>query len=170
MSLEDVRIHVIYRVNPSEYGIRILVAAPQEYVNIYSTRRAPAFCRSTCGRGCRSVTQITSQGYVCCVCARVLSCTWWARGGTRERERAKEETRNRPTSRGINIHACKHTYTHKFMYIHTCIYRYIRIFRPASRCWQHRWQEWRAASSWRTPGTDSWWAFQCLSVLAPPVM
>jgi len=77
MSLEDVRIHVIYRVNPSEYGIRILVAAPQEYVNIYSTRRAPAFCRSTCGRGCRSVTQITSQGYVCVyVRVRVCVCVW----------------------------------------------------------------------------------------------
>ena len=29
----------IYRVNQAEYGIRIRVAAPQEYVNIYSTRR-----------------------------------------------------------------------------------------------------------------------------------
>ena len=37
--LEYVRIHVIYRVNQAEYGIHILVVAPQEYVNIYSTRR-----------------------------------------------------------------------------------------------------------------------------------
>jgi len=29
----------ICRINQAEYGIRILVAAPQEYVNIYSTRR-----------------------------------------------------------------------------------------------------------------------------------
>jgi len=34
-----VHIHVAYRVNQAEYGIRIFVAASQEYVNIYSTRR-----------------------------------------------------------------------------------------------------------------------------------
>jgi len=33
------RVRVIYRVNQAESGIRILVVAPQEYVNIYSTRR-----------------------------------------------------------------------------------------------------------------------------------
>ena len=38
--LEYVRIHVIYRVNQTEYVIHILVVAPQEYVNIYSIRRA----------------------------------------------------------------------------------------------------------------------------------
>ena len=38
--LEYVRIHVIYRVNQAEHVIRIRVFAPQEYVNIYSTRRA----------------------------------------------------------------------------------------------------------------------------------
>jgi len=38
-NLECVRIHVICRVNQTEYGIRILVAASQEYVNTYSTRR-----------------------------------------------------------------------------------------------------------------------------------
>jgi len=37
--LEYVRIHGIYRVNQAEYGIHILVVAPQIYVNIYSTRR-----------------------------------------------------------------------------------------------------------------------------------
>jgi len=37
--LEYVRIHVIYRVDQTEYGIHILVVALQEYVNIYSTRR-----------------------------------------------------------------------------------------------------------------------------------
>jgi len=37
--LEYVRIHVIYRVNQAESVIHILVVAPQEYVNIYSTRR-----------------------------------------------------------------------------------------------------------------------------------
>ena len=37
--LENVRIHLIYRVNQAEYGIHILVAAFQEYVNTYSTRR-----------------------------------------------------------------------------------------------------------------------------------
>ena len=37
--LEYVRIHVIYRVYQAEHGIHILVVTPQEYVNIYSTRR-----------------------------------------------------------------------------------------------------------------------------------
>jgi len=36
-TLEYVHIHVIYRVHQAEYGIRILVAASQEYVNTYST-------------------------------------------------------------------------------------------------------------------------------------
>ena len=33
------RLPVIYRVNQAEYAIRILVAASEEYVNTYSTRR-----------------------------------------------------------------------------------------------------------------------------------
>jgi len=37
--LEYVRIHVICRVDQAEYVVRILVVAPQEYVNIVSTRR-----------------------------------------------------------------------------------------------------------------------------------
>jgi len=37
--LEYIRIRGIYRVNQAQYGIHILVVAPQEYVNIYSTRR-----------------------------------------------------------------------------------------------------------------------------------
>jgi len=40
MQLEYVRIHVIYGVNQAEYRIHILVVAPQEYVNLYSTRRS----------------------------------------------------------------------------------------------------------------------------------
>jgi len=32
-------IRVIYRVNQAKYGIHILVVEPQEYANIYSTRR-----------------------------------------------------------------------------------------------------------------------------------
>jgi len=36
--LEYIRIDVIYRVNQAEYVLHILVVAPQEYVNIYSTR------------------------------------------------------------------------------------------------------------------------------------
>jgi len=39
MHLEYVRMHVLCRVNQAEYAIRILKAAPQEYVNTYSTRR-----------------------------------------------------------------------------------------------------------------------------------
>ena len=37
--IECVRIHVIYRVHQAAYVIYILAVAPQEYVNIYSTRR-----------------------------------------------------------------------------------------------------------------------------------
>jgi len=40
--LEYARIHVIYRVDQAEYAIHMLVVAPQEYVNIYSTRRVGA--------------------------------------------------------------------------------------------------------------------------------
>jgi len=39
MNLEYVRIHVICRVNPAECAIPIPMAAPQEYVNTYSTPR-----------------------------------------------------------------------------------------------------------------------------------
>jgi len=42
--LEYVRIHGIYRVDQAEYVIHILVVAPHEYMNIYSTRRT-----RTCG-------------------------------------------------------------------------------------------------------------------------
>jgi len=37
--LDFVRIHVIYRANQAECGIHILVVAPRESVNVYSTRR-----------------------------------------------------------------------------------------------------------------------------------
>ena len=37
--LECVHVHVICRVYQAEYVIRILVAASQEYVNVYSTQR-----------------------------------------------------------------------------------------------------------------------------------
>jgi len=42
INLEYVRVPVLYRVNLAEYVIRILVAAYQEYVNTYSTRRTPS--------------------------------------------------------------------------------------------------------------------------------
>jgi len=38
-NLEYVHFHVLYRVIQADYVIRILVAAAQEYVNTYSTRR-----------------------------------------------------------------------------------------------------------------------------------
>jgi len=38
-NLAYVHIHGVYRVNQAEYVIHILVVAPQEYVNIYSTRK-----------------------------------------------------------------------------------------------------------------------------------
>jgi len=37
--LECVHVHVVYRVNQAEYMIHILVVAPHEYVNTYSTPR-----------------------------------------------------------------------------------------------------------------------------------
>jgi len=37
--LKYVHIHIIYRVHQAEYGIHIRAVAPQDYVNIYSTRR-----------------------------------------------------------------------------------------------------------------------------------
>jgi len=39
MHLAYVLIHVTYRVHHAEYGIHMLVVAPQESVNIYSTCR-----------------------------------------------------------------------------------------------------------------------------------
>jgi len=39
LDLEYVRGHIIYRANQAEFVIHIVVVAPQEYVNIYSTRR-----------------------------------------------------------------------------------------------------------------------------------
>ena len=39
INLEYGRVHVICRMNQAEYGIHILLAASQEYVNNYSTRR-----------------------------------------------------------------------------------------------------------------------------------
>jgi len=45
INLEYVRMHVICRVNLAEYAICIPMAAPQEYVNIYSTRRVHYLCR-----------------------------------------------------------------------------------------------------------------------------
>ena len=41
---------MVYRVHQAEYGIHILVAASQEYVNTYSTRR-PMVLRSERGSG-----------------------------------------------------------------------------------------------------------------------
>ena len=44
--LEHVRIHAICRDNQAGYGIHIIVVAPQEYVNIYSTRRSASLEKS----------------------------------------------------------------------------------------------------------------------------
>ena len=46
-NLEYVHIHAIYRVNQAEYVIHVLVAASQEYVNTYATRR-PTILTYTC--------------------------------------------------------------------------------------------------------------------------
>jgi len=52
-NLEYVHIHVIYRGSQAEYVVHILVVAPQEYVNIYLTRRMPTSppCCVMPGRG-----------------------------------------------------------------------------------------------------------------------
>jgi len=42
--LEYVRIHVIHRVNKPEYVIHMLVVAPQEYMNLFSTHRVRHLC------------------------------------------------------------------------------------------------------------------------------
>ena len=39
MNLEYIHVHAIYRTDLADYVIHILVFAPQEYENIYSTRR-----------------------------------------------------------------------------------------------------------------------------------
>ena len=39
INLEYVRVSVIYRVHQAEYGIHILLAMPQKYVNMYSKVR-----------------------------------------------------------------------------------------------------------------------------------
>jgi len=41
INLEYIRIYVIYRATQADYVIRILMAAYQEYVNMYSTCRVP---------------------------------------------------------------------------------------------------------------------------------
>ena len=51
--LEYARIYVIYRVDQSEYLIHIVVVAPEEYVNLYSTRRQGVrISIQHVGRGC----------------------------------------------------------------------------------------------------------------------
>jgi len=45
--LEYVRIHVIYSLDQAEYGIHILVVAPQENVKINLTRRPGGLSDST---------------------------------------------------------------------------------------------------------------------------
>jgi len=49
IQFEYVRLHVIYRGTQAEYGIHIHVAAPQEYVNTYSTRRASSGYKTKIG-------------------------------------------------------------------------------------------------------------------------
>jgi len=46
IQFEYVRIHVLYRGNQAEHSIHVFVVAPQEYVNMYSTRRAVGYDRS----------------------------------------------------------------------------------------------------------------------------
>jgi len=57
MNLEYVRSHGIHRVNRATYVIRILVVAPQEYVNIYLTVRVdPNLLLTRAGAGGQAMT------------------------------------------------------------------------------------------------------------------
>ena len=58
--LEYVRIHGLYRVNQTEYVIHILVIAPHEYVNTYSTRRVLAPHPRTMGYGPGAASEVPS--------------------------------------------------------------------------------------------------------------
>jgi len=56
--LEYVRIHIIYRVHQAEYVIHILVVAPQEDVNMYSTLKPVTLALTIhtlllCSQACR---------------------------------------------------------------------------------------------------------------------
>jgi len=62
-NLEYVPLHVIYRVNQAEYGIRILVAASQEYVNTYSTCRKPT--RGLASSCLYSAMGVNPRPYIC---------------------------------------------------------------------------------------------------------
>jgi len=70
MDLEYVRFHVICRVNQAEYGIRIPMAAPQKYVNTYSTRRLPTRWMRIHIRNTRAM-RISVNGSECAFVARV---------------------------------------------------------------------------------------------------
>jgi len=64
--LEYVRIHVIYRVNQAEYGNHIFLVAPQEYVNIDSTRRPNTYSLWVRAQGLTlGLTRVLHQGGQC---------------------------------------------------------------------------------------------------------
>ena len=49
LDLEHVCIHVIYRASQAEYGVRVVVVAPQEYVNRANIERvAEPYARAIC--------------------------------------------------------------------------------------------------------------------------
>jgi len=68
MKLKYVRVPFIYRVNQAEYVIHILVAASQEYLNTYSTRRV-----LLCGGSTKS--HIYIYLYIC-VCVYIYRCVY----------------------------------------------------------------------------------------------
>jgi len=62
-NLEYVHMHVIYMVDQAEYVIRIRVAASQEYVNTYSTRRDARLQQSECVSRLRRGAQVHPVGH-----------------------------------------------------------------------------------------------------------
>jgi len=76
-NLEYAHICVIYRVTQAEYEIRILMAAPQEYVNTYSTRRVVAFTRYCHCQYCVVYIAITRCRGQTLYCAIVWAMTGW---------------------------------------------------------------------------------------------
>jgi len=76
IALEHVRIHIIYRVNQAECGIRFLVVAPREYVNIYSPPSIIVKCGGVVLRvvGCGGVLVVSCVVLLWCCSGRVVCC------------------------------------------------------------------------------------------------
>jgi len=105
MHLEYVRIHVIYRVDQAEHGIHVLVIAPQEYVNIYSTRRVDVRVNhrvaslAVVAGGYRVTPSAMHLGLYTILLLPMLQDAWHTKGRSRE-------GRVLPNSRAIQVQQC----------------------------------------------------------------